>query len=82
LDHPFGDWPAIIARDAATIVGRPELGTLSVGQPADIVLFKARNWTELLSRPQSDRSVLRSGKAIDRTLPDYRELDDIMVQSR
>ena len=36
-----------------------------------------RNWTELLARPQSDRTVLRSGKAIDATLPDYGELDDL-----
>ena len=35
-------------------------------------------WTELLARPQADRTVLRSGRAIDRTLPDFRELDDLM----
>jgi cytosine deaminase len=49
------------------------------GAPADLVLFKARSWTELLSRPQSDRVVLRAGRAIDRTLPDYAELDGIMA---
>lgn len=78
LDHPVGDWPAALARDAAAIVGRPEFGTIAPGQKADLVLFGARSWTELLSRPQSDRTVLRSGKPIDRTLPDYRELDDLM----
>ena len=31
--------------------------------------------TELLSRPQADRVVLRSGKPIDTSLPDYRLLD-------
>ena len=30
---------------------------------------------ELLSRPQNDRVVLYGGKQVDRTLPDYRELD-------
>ena len=35
-------------------------------------------WTEFLSRPQSDRIVIRGGKAIDRTLPDYRELDSLL----
>ena len=30
---------------------------------------------ELLSRPQADRVVLCAGKPVDRTLPDYRELD-------
>jgi cytosine deaminase len=78
LDHPFGDWPAVVARGAASILGRPEFGIVARGHPADLVLFKARNWTEILARPQSDRIVLRSGKAIERTLPDYRELDDLM----
>ncbi len=81
LDHPIADWPAAIARDAAAIVGRPEFGTIGAGRPADLVLFRARTWTELLARPQSDRTVLRSGKPIDRTLPDYRELDDLMEKS-
>jgi cytosine deaminase len=45
------------------------------GAPADLVLFRGRTWTELLSRPQADRTVLRSGRAIDTTLPDHRELD-------
>ena len=77
LDHPIGDWPAAIARDAAAIVGRPDIGVIAPGRPADLVLFRARNWTELLSRPQADRTVLRTGKTIVRTLPDYRELDDL-----
>jgi len=39
------------------------------------VLTRARTMNELLSRPQSGRVVLCAGKQIDRTLPDYRELD-------
>ncbi len=78
LDHPVGDWPAAICRDPAAIIGRPEFGLIAVDGPADLVLFRARNWTELLARPQSDRTVLRLGRPIDRTLPDYRELDDLM----
>jgi cytosine/creatinine deaminase len=50
-------------------------GRIGGGLPANLVLFKARNWTELLSRPQSDRIVIRNGRIIDRVLPDYRELD-------
>jgi cytosine deaminase len=42
------------------------------------VAFRARTWTELLSRPQADRQVIRRGAPIDTTLPDYRELDDLM----
>ena len=54
-------------------------GELRVGAPADLVLFNARGYSELLSRPQSDRVVLRAGKAIDTKLPDYRELDHLMA---
>jgi cytosine deaminase len=57
---------------------RADHGTIAAGRPADLVLFRARSWTELLARPQADRTVLRSGRAIDRTLPDYRELDGLM----
>ena len=45
----------------------------------DLVVFRGRSWTELLSRPESDRIVIRDGRAIDRVLPDYSELDDLMV---
>ena len=43
------------------------------------MIFSGRSWTELLSRPESDRIVVRDGKAIERDLPDYAELDDLMV---
>lgn len=78
LDHPMGDWPAAVTRTPASVMGLPERGTIAAGRPADLVLFRARSWTEFLSRPQADRTVLRRGRAIDRTLPDYRELDDLM----
>ena len=65
----------------AEIIGRPDRGVIAAGGPADLVLFRARSFTELLARPQADRTVLRAGKPIDRTLPDYRELDDIMVSA-
>jgi cytosine deaminase len=78
FDHPFGDWPTVVTRSPAAILGRPDRGVIAAGAPADLVLFSARTWTELLSRPQSDRTVIRSGKAIDRRLPDYRELDALL----
>ncbi len=78
LDHPIAPWPAAVARSPAAIVGRPDRGIIATGAPADLVLFRARSFSELLARPQADRTVLRSGRAIDRRLPDYRELDDLM----
>ena len=59
-------------------MGLPDRGRIAVGCPADLVLFTGRNYSELLSRPEAGRIVLRAGRAIDRTLPDYRELDDLM----
>jgi cytosine/creatinine deaminase len=75
LDRPLGDWPKAISRTPAAIMGLPEAGVIKVGGPADLVLFRARSDSELLSRPQSDRIVLRAGHRIDTTPPDYRELD-------
>jgi cytosine deaminase len=81
LDHPLEAAPKLVASTPADIMRRTESGVIAAGGSADLVLFKARNWTEFLSRPQADRTVLRSGTAIDRRLPDYRELDDLMGPS-
>jgi len=78
LDHPVAASPTVVTRSPAAIVGRPDRGIIAAGAAADLVLFRARTFTELLARPQADRTVIRSGKAIDRRLPDYRELDDLM----
>lgn len=77
LDHADPDWShAFLTNPAAACsFDAPDLGP---GAPADLVLCRARSWTELFSRPQADRIVLRAGRAIDRTLPDYAELDHLM----
>jgi cytosine/creatinine deaminase len=79
LDRPYADWPRAVTTTPARVMRLPSIGTVSAGEPADLVLFPAaRDFSELLSRPQADRRVLRRGVAIDTTLPDYRELDDLM----
>ncbi|MDH3660025.1 MAG: cytosine deaminase [Alphaproteobacteria bacterium] len=75
LDRPLGSWPRAVTATPADIMGLENHGRIAVGAPADLVLFGARNANELLSRPQSDRIVLRAGRPIDRRLPDYQELD-------
>ncbi len=77
LDHSATNWVQSVLTTPAEICGFPA-PSLAPGAPADLVIFRARSWTELFSRPQSDRTVLRSGRVIDRTLPDYAELDDLM----
>lgn len=76
LDHPVGDWIKIITETPASTMGLD--GGFAIGGAADLVLVKARSFNELLSRPQIDRVVLRNGQAIERVLPEYRELDRIL----
>jgi cytosine deaminase len=78
LDHPLGDWIRAVTETPAQIMGI-ERGTLAIGGPADLLVLKARNYSEMLSRAQFDRAVIRNGRAIDTTLPDYRLLDDLVT---
>ena len=78
LDHADPDWITAFLSNPARACGF-EMPSLEAGAPADLVILRARNWGEALSRPQSDRIVLRAGRAIDRTLPDYAELDHLMT---
>ena len=56
-------------------------GVIAPGEPADVILFpSARHMNELLSRPQSDRVVLRGGQPQQTALPKYAELDDLVAK--
>ncbi|MBW8908357.1 MAG: cytosine deaminase [Mesorhizobium sp.] len=79
FDHPVGDWPRAVAATPAEVMRLDGAGALTAGGSADFIVFKGRSWTELLSRPESDRIVVREGRAIERQLPDYAELDELMV---
>lgn len=78
FDHPVADWPQTVASAPAAMMRLADAGKIAPGVPADMVIFRGRSWTELLSRPESDRIVLRAGQRIDATLPDYAELDPIL----
>ena len=75
LDHDVGDWPMSVAPTPARIMGLEQHGRISAGCAADLILLRARNWSELFARPQADRTVLVDGRMIDTALPDHRELD-------
>ena len=77
IDLPMDDWPRSVTATPMAVMGLDGPGTIGVGAPADLVLFNGRGYSELLSRPQADRTVLRDGEPIDTTLPDYRELDGL-----
>ncbi len=77
LDHPIEPWtPAVLTAPAAAL-GLDDAGALKVGASADMILTKARSYTELFARPQADRAVLRAGRALDLDPPDYAELDGL-----
>ncbi|QMU58613.1 MAG: cytosine deaminase [Boseongicola sp.] len=77
LDHTGTDWPHAFTTNPTRACGfTPQ--SLAIGDPADLVITRARDWTELFARPQSDRIVLRKGKEIDTTPPDYADLDHLM----
>ena len=79
LDHPYGDWVTAATSVPAEIMQLDKtFGRIGKGRSADLIVLKARDYGEMLARFQSDRVVIRSGKAIDTTLPDYRELDDLV----
>jgi cytosine/creatinine deaminase len=80
LDHAAPGWVQSVLASPAKACGFAA-PSLAPGAPADLVIFRARSWTELLARPQSDRIVLRDGRQIDRTLPDYAEFDDLMASA-
>ena len=48
---------------------------IAVGESANLVIFRGRYYSEVLSRPQLDRVVIRDGRPLSVELPDYRELD-------
>ena len=74
FDHSNRPWLKTVAATPGEVMGLPH-GRMAVGAPAGLILARARTMNELLSRPQADRVVLCAGKPVDRTLPDYRELD-------
>jgi cytosine deaminase len=80
FDHPVADWPQTATATPAKVMRLDGFGALASGGDADFIVFKGRSWTELLSRPESDRIVVRAGHEIDRQLPDYAELDELMVE--
>ena len=77
LDAPVGTWPRSVTSTPRALMKLPER-LIRSGDPADFILFPARNFSELLARPQADRVVVRDGRRSLACLPDFNELDEIM----
>jgi cytosine deaminase len=78
LDAPYGNWIDSVTKTPANLMDLNDVGRIGSQLNADLIIFKARYFSELLSRSQHDRIVLRNGKQIDTTLPDYEVLDDLL----
>lgn len=81
LDTPYGNWIESVTTTPAKLMGLNNIGKITAGNNADLIIFPARYFSELLARSQHDRIVIRQGKKIATQLPDYSELDDLMMIS-
>ncbi|XOC83077.1 cytosine deaminase (plasmid) [Microvirga sp. M2] len=77
LDNPTGTWPTTVSTIPAAIMGLDRTGAIREGQRADFILFEGRSWSEILSRPESNRVVIRDGCPQPSSLPSYAELDGL-----
>jgi cytosine deaminase len=68
LDDRIGDSVRVVTSAAADLVGRPEFGRVAPGAPAHLVVFAARSFSELLSRPAGRRRCV-DGETIHATPP-------------
>jgi cytosine deaminase len=81
LDLPFAPWLKAITSTPAKAMRLDGAGSIRVGGAADLILFRARDWSELLARPRAPRLVIRNGEALDAEVPDYRELDGLFAKT-
>ena len=71
LDTPYQDWIASVTKIPASLMGLNKLGQIGIDLPANFIIFNSRYFSELLSRNQSDRQIIRNGKITTSILPKY-----------
>lgn len=74
-DEPLTGSIAMASRVPADLIGRPDLGRIGTGIPANLIIFSARSLNALLSRDQPDRIVLSGGRQVNDPLPLHHELE-------
>lgn len=74
-DEPLTGSLAMASRVPADLIGRPDLGRIGLGLPANLVIFSARSVNALLCRDQADRIVLSQGREVTEPLPLHHELE-------
>jgi cytosine deaminase len=74
LDSRLPESVGIVTTSAAAILGRPELGRVAPGSPAQLVVFPSRSFSEFLSRPGSPRRLVDGEEIREARPPGYEEL--------
>ncbi|MFM8701736.1 MAG: cytosine deaminase [Hyphomicrobiales bacterium] len=77
-DEPLTGSLAMASRVPADLIGRPDLGRIGVGLPANLVIFSARSVNTLLCRDQADRIVLCRGRKVTDPLPLHHALERVL----
>ena len=77
LDCDYDYWVKSITQTPTQVMGLETYG-FSLGTTADLVIFPSRYYSELLSRSQYQRVIIRDGQIINSILPEYTELDDLV----
>ncbi|MCA3453049.1 MAG: amidohydrolase family protein, partial [Rhodobacter sp.] len=77
-DEPLTGALAMASRIPADLIGRPDLGRVAVGLPANLVIFQARSLNVVLARDQADRIVLNRGRRVSDGLPLHHELEEAL----
>lgn len=77
-DEPLTGALAMASRIPADLIGRPDLGRIAVGLPANLVIFQARSLNVVLARDQADRIVLNRGRRVSDGLPLHHELEEAL----
>jgi cytosine deaminase len=80
LDHPLDGWFDSVTTIPAALMGVE--CTIEPGAAADFVILEGRSFSEVLSRPQSRRQVVRDGRVLDLHLPSHELLDPIVGEPR
>lgn len=76
LDARLADSVRVVTQTAADLVGLPAYGRIAPGAPANLVVFDAHRFSELLSRPGAARRCIDGEEIHTPRLPDFSELLD------
>ena len=72
LEDALGAWIEAAFTTPAAAIGT-ERARFEPGMAADAIVFRARDWIELMSRPHTDRLVIRDGALLAAGSPDFDE---------